>query len=176
MLAFSLLILATTTFAAASILWFTFSLGISPVPSSIKVRRKVLAMAEAINEIDIADLGSGWGALVIPLARRHPEFRVTGYEASWVPWLFSLTVKRLLRLENLTLERSNFLDADLSDHRVFLCYLFPGGMKSLDLKLKRDNLNGVHVISHTFALPGHLPDLTVRIKDLYRTPLYHYRV
>ena len=174
--AFSLLILAITTSAAASILWFTFSLGISPVPSSIKVRRKVLAMAEEINESTVADLGSGWGSLVIPLARHHPECRVTGYEASWVPWLFSISVKHLLRLENLTLKRSNFLDADLSSHRVLVCYLFRGGMERLDSKLKRDKMENVQVISHTFALPGRRPDFVVRTNDLYRTPVYHYRL
>jgi hypothetical protein len=170
----SLFVVVLTILAAGSLLWFTFSLGISPMPSSAKARRHILALVGEINASPIADLGSGWGSLVIPLARRHPEFRVIGYEASWIPWLFSLTLKHLLRLDNLTLERRDFLQADLSPYRVLLCYLFTTGMERLDSKLANDHLEA-HIVSHTFALPGRIPSTTIQINDLYQSPIYHYR-
>lgn len=168
-------LLAALLTAAISICWFTVSLGISPMPSSRKTRRRLLAMVEALGEDPIADLGSGWGSLVIPLARRHPGYQVTGYEASWIPWLYSVTLKHLLGLDNLTLRRRNFLKEDLSAHRVLLCYLFRGGMARLEAKLDRESTADPHVFSNTFAFPGRRADHSERIDDLFRSSILHYR-
>ena len=121
------------------------------------------------------DLGSGWGTLVIALARKYPDRKVIGYELSFVPWLFSLIRKSVSGLDNLLLYRKDFLDADLSDASVLTCYLFPRGMVSLEDKLDRENVNDVLIVSSTFALPSSEPVKVIRVKDMYRTPVYLYR-
>lgn len=138
--------------------------------------REVLGIIKTKTGDHVADLGSGWGSLIIPLARAHPELRFTGYEASWLPWLFSLLLKRLHRLDNLTLKCGNFLHSDLSGHNTLLCYLYPGAMQRLAAKLEHDCAQDCHVISHTFALPGYRPIRKIHCGDLYHTPVYHYHV
>lgn len=123
----------------------------------------------------MVDLGSGWGTLVTALAKRYPDRQVIGYELSFVPWLFSSIRKTVSGLDNLKLYRSDFLNADLSAASVLTCYLFPGGMVSLEEKLERDNIRDVLIVSSTFALPSSEPVKVIRVKDMYSTPVYLYR-
>jgi len=165
----------------ASIVWSTLSLGISPMPSSKKAR---LAMLQLIREIDkeeagaddgaIFELGSGWGNLLIPLAKTYPEREVVGYELSLMPWLTSVMLKQLLGLKNLQVHRKDFLLADLTRASVVLCYLFPGGMNNIERKLNADAGEVRYLISNNFALPSHTASKTLQIDDFYRSPVYLY--
>jgi len=161
---------------ALSIVWSTLRVGISPVPSQRLAR---LAMLEAVGKpatgCTIIDLGSGWGHLVIAAARRFPQTQVVGYELSLAPFLVSVLLKHLLRLSNLRLMKSNFMTQDLGDAEVLLCYLCPAGMQSLSEKLVCDQYTG-RVISNTFALHGVDASRVLRINDLYRSPVYIYRL
>jgi len=163
------------------------------MPSSKKAR---LAMLQLLSEIEkenareaeakkdteankteggaIFELGSGWGNLLIPLAKTYPQRKIVGYELSLVPWLASSLLKKILGLENLQLYRKNFLHADLSSASVILCYLFPGGMQGLENKLKADGGKPDYLISNNFALPSHSPSKTLQIDDFYRSPIYLY--
>jgi len=168
-------------FIGASIIWSTLVLGISPMPSSKKAR---LAMLQLIREIDkeqadngaIFELGSGWGNLLIPLAKTYPEREVVGYELSLMPWLASVMLKQLLGLKNLQVLRKDFLLADLTRASVLLCYLFPGGMNNIERKLNADAGEVRYLISNNFALPSHSPSKTLQIDDFYRSPVYLYRL
>lgn len=161
--------------AAISIVMTTMKTGISPSPSSRKAARAIVAAAENSGTGPIVDLGSGWGTLVVALARNYPHRQVAGYELSFVPWLFTSVRKSVSGLDNLMLYRKDFLKADLYDVSVFTCYLFPGGMVSLKDKLERDNISEVLIVSSTFALPSSEPIKVIRVKDIYRTPVYMYR-
>lgn len=157
--------------------------GISPMPSSSKARRAVMqlieiadAEGEAGNDA-IVDLGSGWGSLVIRLARKYPDRQVVGYELSLIPWLVSLCASKCLGLDNLKLYRRDFLKADLSKASVLVCYLFPGGMAALEGKL-RGELSGSrrYLISNNFALPSVEAEKVAQLDDYYRSPVYLYWV
>ena len=74
----------------------------------------------------------------------------------------------------MTLYRKDFKKEDLSNAAVLYCYLFPGGMRSLEEKLKRELSNEVIVVSNTFALPSYQPAKIIRLKDIYATPIYVY--
>jgi hypothetical protein len=88
--------------------------------------------------------------------------------------LFSRIRKVVSGLDNLILYRRDFMDADLSGASVLTCYLFPGGMVSLEDKLERDNISDVLIVSSTFALPSSEPTKVIRVKDIYNTPVYLY--
>ncbi len=162
-----------------SIVWSTIKTGISPTQSGTKARHTILELvAEFDTQKPIIDLGSGWGSIVIPLARQYPQRQVIGYELSFFPWLVSILAKYCLGLNNLTLYRRDFLQADLSQASVLLCYLYSGGMVSLADKLA---IGGVQqsphqftLISNTFALPNAEPIKKLKLKDLYHTPIYVY--
>jgi len=174
MLIIPITIIAGIILAGTSIILTSIKTGIGPLPSSGKARRVVLSAAKTAGAGPIIDLGSGWGSFVIPLARKYPDREIIGYELSFVPYYFSLVLKGLLGLGNLTLKRQDFLRAELSGASVLLCYLFPGGMVSLEEKLLHELKGRTSVISCLFALPSCMPSRTIRLDDVYKTPVYIY--
>ena len=162
--------------AVISIVFYTLKTGISPMPSSGKARREIMGYLEQHygdkqGEV-LVDLGSGWGHLIIPLARRFPQHQVVGYELSVLPWLFCLAVKYLLRLDNLSLHRKNFLRQPLPENSILLSFLHPRGMKKLASHLEQQSCR--ELISVFFALPNVQAEQVMRLRDLYQTPVYIY--
>ncbi|GAW95614.1 MULTISPECIES: methyltransferase [Colwellia] len=163
-----------------SIIFSTVKLGISPMPSSNKANH---AMMQLIDETEIEtkagpiiDLGSGWGNFVIAIAKRYPHRKIVGYELSYLPWLTSSLVKKLLGLKNLTLHRQDFYQAELPSSSVLVCYLFPQAMEKISNKLPLE-LSGVSfVISNNFALPGWQASKIIQVNDFYKSPVYLYKI
>ena len=166
--------------AMLSIVVSTLRTGISPMPSSAKARQAMLRLvgevADKQTNYTIVDLGSGWGHLVIPLARRFPQHRVVGYELSWLPWLVSWVMKKALRLDNLTLYRRDCFKADWRGTDIITCYLFASAMKKLGQKLTEDGVHPDWLVSNFFALPSCTPKHTIQLNDLYQTRIYCYRL
>lgn len=175
MLILEIILIAGILIAGISIVLTSMRTGIFPSPSSSKTARTIVAAAENSGTGPIVDLGSGWGSLVTALARKYPHRKIVGYELSLVPWCFSKIRKFVSGLDNLILYRNDFLNADLSDASVLICYLFPGGMDSLKDKLEGDNIREVLLVSSTFALPASEPVKIIQVKDTFRTPVYLYR-
>jgi len=185
---FEIILLTITALAGFSIVWSTIILGISPMPSSNKARQ---AMLQMMDEIDleagthfktdpIFELGCGWGGLLIPLAKKYPTREIVGYELSLIPWFITLLRAKLLGLKNIRLHRRDFLQADLYNASIIICYLFPEGMKALERKLEQggfnaDNENLRYLISNNFSLPSHNPIKTIQLNDLYQSPVYLYK-
>lgn len=161
--------------AAVSIVVCSLRVGIVPMPSSLRAGNAMLDAVGASPAGTIVDLGSGWGTLALRFARRHPGCRVVGYELSPVPWAVSWLLKHLLRLHNLSFVRGDFLQVELPERAVLLCYLFPAGMQALATKLQAEGCRPALLVSNTFALPAREPDAVIRLDDLYRTPIYVYR-
>ena len=171
-----LIAIVLTLALVASILWSTVRTGMPPMPSLGKGRK---AMLDAVGEPQggaIVDMGSGWGTLVIPLARRYPGVRVEGYELSWFPWLASWLAARLLRLSNARFHRRDFVQADLGQVDTVLCYLMPAGMEQVRQRLETAPGGVRTLISHHFAVTGWEPVSVHRLRDLYQTPIYTYRI
>lgn len=172
-------VLALVLLAIGLTLVYTVKTGISPVPTSPRVRDKMLAMIPperlaALERGRLFDLGSGWGTLAFALAKRFPEAQVTGYELSPLPWAVSRMLNLLLRRPNLWLRRADFMGAPLNDAALVLCYLYPGGMTRLQPKLAAELPPGALVISNTFAMPDWQPADIARADDLYNSPVYLY--
>lgn len=185
-------ILLITLFLAITIVWTTMRVGISPMPSSAHAYQAMLKLTEDTGKGPIYDLGSGWGTLVVRMAIKFPKRQVVGYELSLLPYLMSLSVKRLMRLDNLNLYRQDFMKADLSAASILVCYLYPEAMAELDHliekrphqstplssvnrhALKHQRCKPDFVISNNFALPSRVPESLIRLNDLYRSPVYRY--
>ena len=159
---------------AISIVWSTLKTGISPMLSSSKACQTMLAEINTDEKGALIDLGSGWGTLVIAVAKKYPDKLVIGYELSWFPWVISVLLKYSLGLDNLALYRKNFKNADLSNASTLLCYLYPGAMIALEDKLKHDVPKNITIVSNTFALPSYKPTRVIKLKDFYKTPIYVY--
>jgi hypothetical protein len=163
-------------FVAGSIVYSTIKVGIPPMPSSNKAYNAMMLLAEDTGTGTIIDLGSGWGNFVIRIAKKHPQRKVIGYELSYLPWLTSTLLKKILRLKNLTLYRQNFYNADLSEASLLVCYLFPEAMRKISdtLRLAQSDVN--FLISNNFALPSWQPCKTITLNDFYKSPVYLYKI
>jgi hypothetical protein len=159
-------ILLLAAVAALSLVVFSKVAGITPTPTSPKVRR---ALFELLPDVDgpVYELGAGWGGLSGALARRYD--RVIGYELSPVPWLIAWA--RSLRHHNVAVRLGNFWKKDLGGAALVVCYLYPGAMTRLPTHLPKGTL----VVTHTFRIPGLTPLRTGRADDLYKTPTYLYQ-
>jgi len=176
MFVLEIVVVAGTLLVGISIVWSTFRVGISPMPSSKKARDAIIAMMADTGAGPIYDLGSGWGGLVILLAKKYPDRKIVGYEVSFVPWLVSIFFKKIFRLDNLEIYQQNFLLADLSDASVLVFYLHTNGMREIAQKLTAERRSGGFLISNNFALPSCQPETSMQVNDFYKSPIYRYRL
>ncbi|MBF0280417.1 MAG: class I SAM-dependent methyltransferase [SAR324 cluster bacterium] len=161
--------------ALVSIVITSVKVGISPMPSTSKACHAMISFPELSNEGGpIFELGSGWGTLSYAFSKKFPHRKIMAYELSWIPFLFSVILKTLCRLDNLSIYHSDFLKADLSKATVLVCYLFPNGMLALKNKLDREDLKINFIVSNTFALPDSQPKKVIQLNDFYLTPIYLY--
>ncbi|PKI14366.1 SAM-dependent methyltransferase [Colwellia sp. 12G3] len=163
-------------FFAGSIVFSTVKLGITPMPSSNKAYFAMMQLADETGNGTIIDLGSGWGNFVIRMAQKYPQRQIVGYELSYLPWLTSTLLKKVLGLKNLTLHRQDFYKADLSAASVLVCYLFPEAMGKINDKLRSDQADINFLISNNFALPSWQSSKTIRLDDFYKSPVYLYKI
>ncbi len=171
-----LLLVSVLVAGMLSIVFHTLRTGISPMPTSAKVRHQLLSLVPPDLEGTLLELGSGWGALAFALADQCPRARVVAYELSPLPYAFSWLRQRLAPRPNLQLVRKDFFRASFSEASAVVCYLFPGAMTRLAPKLSTELAPGTRILSHTFALRGWKPLRTLVVDDLYRTPIYLYEV
>ena len=157
-----------------SIFITSIRVGITPMPSSQKAYRAILALTDSQGDGPVIDLGSGWGTVVIALSKAYPNREVIGYELSTVPWLISVLLKQVMRLENLSIYRRNFLASPFPKSSTLICYLYPGGMIKLEEKLKDEGSQIDRIISNTFVLPSHVAQEVIKLDDLYGSSVYKY--
>ena len=171
---FEIILLAIAIIAGLSIVWSTLVCGITPMPSSTVAKKAMLALSAETGDGPIYELGSGWGNVLIALARQFPDRKIVGYEISLLPWLTSKLVIKVLGLNNVYVYRKNFLSADLSEASLIVCYLFLDVMEKLEAKLNTESSQLKFVISNNFSLPSHTPIKTIQLNDFYGSPVYLY--
>jgi len=161
---------------AASIIWWTLKNGISPMPSSKKAQRAILEAISPDQTGTLYELGSGWGTLLIPLAKAHKQCTIIGFETSRVPYIVSKMLILILGLKNVHLFQKDFYTESLKDGTAVICYLYPKAMNKLKVKFEQELTTGTKVISNTFAIPEWKPEQILTIQDLYSTKIYIYKV
>ena len=169
-------VLVLVVLCAVSIIIFTLRTGISPMPTSAAMRRAAFTLLPEDVPGVIYELGAGWGTLLAPLSRRYPKHQLVGFEVSPLPWLVAKVRLKLMGQERAKVLRKDFHSADLSDAGLVVCYLFPAGMARLKSHLQEQLAPGSWVLSNTFAIPGWTAVATAKAKDVYRSPIYLYRV
>ena len=96
-----------------------------PIPSSGQLKEKVLeGIREYLQNSDsmtFMDLGSGWGTLLIPLAKQFPQHRFIGVERVFVPYFFSKL--RSHNLKNLSFIHGDIFKTDISQTDMVFCFL-----------------------------------------------------
>lgn len=176
LLLIQILVLGGAIGAGLLVVVYTLLTGAPPAPMSARVRETLLKALPAHLDGMAVELGSGWGNLAIPLARRYPDNAVFGYELSPLPWAVANLWRFFAGVQNLWLYRRDFLSVPLGDASLVVCYLDPGVMRRLAEKFEQELPLDAIVVSSTFALPGWEPQAMVRSDDIYQTPIYVYRV
>jgi ubiquinone/menaquinone biosynthesis C-methylase UbiE len=133
-----------------SVLFYTLSTGVPPVPST---RREIAVVVELLRQAElppgatIYELGSGWGSLALGLAEAFPEARVVGLELSWLP----LWVSRLRARGRVEFRRQDFLSVPLPDADAIATYLGIAAVRRLAPALDRVLRPGTPVVSLCFC-------------------------
>jgi cyclopropane fatty-acyl-phospholipid synthase-like methyltransferase len=158
------------------VIW-TVRAGISPMPTLPKVKKSLLANLPDDIVGTVFELGSGWGTLAGPLAKRYPDCRVMAYEISPVPYFVARLVSKLINHDtNLSYHCQDFFQANLTDAALIICYLYPAAMERLKDKFEKELKKGTLVVTHSFAIPGWRAKRTIEVDDLYKTKIYFYVV
>lgn len=180
MLAVLLVLLGLTLASATIVIYQTIRLGTPPLPSNRAMRAAIARLlADELSSTHrtstaVLELGSGWGGLSRLLALANPRATFLGLEPSLVPRMWSRLVRAVAGPANLRFARGE-LQNPLSDRwSVIVVYLAPAHMDELSRVLA--GRTGTVVVSAAFALPGHEPERVHQLRDLYRTPVYRYRL
>lgn len=145
------------------------------MPTSSKAKKFLISALPKDAPGPIYELGSGWGSLAFPLAKRYPKISVTCYETSLFPYLFSKLRHYFDPLPNLKFIRQDFFQIPLPKESLVICYLYPGAMRRLKIKFEEELSPKALIVSNTFAIPGWRPISTIKVPDLYATNIYLYR-
>ena len=157
------------------LLVYTVICGISPVPTTPRVKAKMLEAAPERFRGTILELGSGWGTLAYAFAKQYPEALVIGYELSPIPWCFCQIRQWFKPQANLLFQRKDYRTVSFDKTDLIVCYLFTRGMRELKTKLEHELSPGCLVISNTFAVPGWEPDWIYTAEDQYDTRIFVYQ-
>jgi Histone methylation protein DOT1 len=145
----------------ASLLIFQAITGVPPMPSTSSEAADVIALLQQAalpDQAIVYELGSGWGSLVIALARAFPNARIHGIELSPLPYWVARF--RTRKMSNVFLQRGNFFGFDLRDAQAVTCYQMIKTMPKLADLLDRTLNPGTPVVSLTFWFRNRAPAAT----------------
>lgn len=147
------------------------------VPSHGKVKKAIIEEASAMLKNTtgktVIDLGSGWGTLLLPLAKRFPEHKFIGIERGFLP--FKVSAWRARRLKNLSFRKQDFFETDIGEADIIFVFLLNSTMAKLTSKIKREMKSGSTVIANRFPMKSEIPDKEVSLGSKYYT-YYVYKI
>lgn len=159
--------------AIGNILWYSWHYGITPTPTSPKVRMAIMnCLPELKAGQKIYELGSGWGTMAYELASHYPQCYVYALEISPLPYYFGKVFRRKANIQYM---QKDLFSVPLENASLIFCYLYPGAMDALKEKFQKELQTGTYVITHTFSIPDWKPTKKVEALDLYRTPIFIYQ-
>ncbi|MCO6430519.1 MAG: hypothetical protein J5J00_06630 [Deltaproteobacteria bacterium] len=142
-------------------------------PTSKRTYRHVLDLIPAEKEFRVAELGCGFGGLMLYIARHRPLCRIDGYEISPLPFLISRFRVLLSRQKNITVYPKSFWNADFSVYQLVYAFLSPEPMEELWKKVKSEMKPASIFISNSFQVPA-APNQEIEIGDRRRCKLLIY--
>ena len=171
---FELILLFTLLCLLSMIVYRSVEIGISPTPSSLTAVKTISKITQKSDNLTIIELGSGFGFLALYLGHHNKSKKIIAYEISYIPYLISLFLQKILQVKNISFRNENFLELPFQENITYVCYLFPQAMKDLDIKILEENIELSLLVSSTFALSGLKAKNICYLKDLYKTPIYTY--
>ncbi len=151
---------------AFSMLW-PLAIGAAYSPSSMKVVRKMLNMAEVNSDDVVYDLGSGDGRIVIESAHRFHALGV-GVEADPLRVIWSrLKIIRLGLQQEVKIIWGNLFHQNISPATVVVLFLWGRTNEKLKDKLQEELKPGTRVVSYVWKFKGWTPVKVDEKKQIY---------
>jgi SAM-dependent methyltransferase len=146
----------------------------SQVPLFLSNRRTVECFAAWLERrgLRILDAGSGTGSFSLLLARLRRDCSVAGCEQAFLPALLGRLSAR--GRPNVRLQRGDFWKQDFGQYDVVYAFLSPVPMSSLWQKASAEMRAQSWLVSNSFPVPEHAPDVVLDVHDRRRTRLYCY--
>lgn len=107
-------------------------------------------LATGPKGFSFADLGSGFGGVLFPLAQRFPESKFVGYELAPIPYLNSKI--RSLFYKNVTIKYQSFWNANLESYNVIYAFLSPEAAPKLEAMYNKILNPACTLFVHSFKL------------------------
>ena len=148
-----------------------------PVPSSGKTKTAMIEdvthlLNKKKNQV-VMDLGSGWGTLLLPLAKKFPQHHFIGVEYGLLPYLVSKLRSR--NLQNLTFYHQNFFNTDISKADVILMFLLSHVMPKISTKCQSEAKEGALLYANRFPIPNIKATHKISLGSKYDT-YYIYKI
>lgn len=147
--------------ALLALYWTTFRTQVPFYPSGPDAWHAVAALLPAGRPVQVVDIGSGLGGLVLHLSKARKESGFTGIEIAPLPWLVSLLRSRIARSDNARFVRGDYGRLDFASYDVVFAYLSPAAMPALWSKARAEMRTGALLLSYEFDIPGVEPDVAV---------------
>lgn len=122
------------------------------------------------------DLGSGCGGLLSKLSQTLANGDYYGIESAPLPCLIGKLRNWVNNRSACRIKWGNFWIHDLSEYDVVYAYLSPVPMAKLWQKVCQEMRPGSLFISNTFAVPGVIPDKTIKLDDFSGSTLFVWRI
>jgi SAM-dependent methyltransferase len=136
-----------------SIIWPNFR-GAPWVPTSFKLVRKMLDLAEVGPNDTVYDLGCGDGRTLVMAAKRYGA-KAVGIEIDPLRYAWCQFLITVLGLRNqVKILFGDFFKHDLSDATVITCYLLQDTNRKLERKFREELNSGTRLVSNTFTFLG----------------------
>ena len=156
------------------VFWSTVKGDVPLFLSSQTVADEVISLVERENAKRFAELGSGTGTVVVPMAKRRPMTAIDAYEHAPLPWLISRWHCR--KQTNVNSLCVSFWKGNLANYDVVFAFLSPAVMPKLGEKIRREMRPGSLFVSSSFPIPDWQPATVINIDDRRKTPLFCYRI
>ena len=169
MLTISTLILIVIAIVIIFVFWVIWSdiIGAGWEPTSKRLVRKMLEMAEVNSEDLVYDLGSGDGRIIIEAAREY-NAKAVGIEADPLRYIWSELMIMLLGVnQQVKIFWGNFFYKDLTPATVVTLFLSSKANQRLKLKLQKELQPGTRVVSYYWTFYGWEPVKADRIDKIY---------
>jgi hypothetical protein len=122
------------------------------------------------------DLGHGFGATVLTLAKVRPDMIVEGIESAPFPFLVSWVRRLFAGPANARILYGDFWRRSLAPYDMVYVFLSPAPMSAVFEKAKAEMSPGSLLVSNSFAVEGIEPSEVRMLDDGRRTRLYLYRM
>jgi hypothetical protein len=115
--------------------------------------------------VRVVDLGCGFGAVPIALARHniHPESRFDGVENAPLPYAVSKILAWRAADPRLTIRWQSLWDVELGPYDLVYAFLSPQPMPALYEKALKEMRPNTKFVSNSFTIPNHPPNQIIPI-------------